>query len=29
VYFDKALPFFVTLPAPFPITYLLTQQVID
>jgi len=29
VYFNKALPFFVTLPTPFLITFLLTQQVID
>ena len=28
VYFNKALPFFVTLPTPFLITILLTQQVI-
>jgi len=29
VYFNKALPFFVTLPTPFLITFLLTQQRID
>jgi len=26
---NKALPFFVTLPTPFLITFLLTQQVFD
>jgi len=29
VYFNKALPFFVTLPTPFLITFLLTRQVIE